>query len=60
MKIYTTILALSLSIMFSACVSSNSNLDELDRMELQDKQMISGQIFRDKQINGEVCHNPSY
>jgi len=60
MRIYTIILTISLSILFNACASSTSNLDELDRMELQDQQMISGQTFRDKQFTGEICPNPNY
>jgi starvation-inducible outer membrane lipoprotein len=60
MKIYTTILVISLSLVLTACASTNSNLDELDRMELEDQMMQSGQTFQQKQLSGEICHNPSY
>jgi len=58
MKIFFTTF---LSILFlMGCASTNSNLDELDRMELQNQMMQSGQTFQQKQLNGEICHNPSY
>jgi cytochrome c556 len=60
LKQYTIIITLFLSVLLSACASTNSNLDELDRMELQDQMMQSGQTFQQKQINGDICHNPSY
>lgn len=42
------------------CASTNSNLDELDRMELQNQMMQSGQTFQMKQITGKFCANPNY
>ena len=54
---FTTFLAI---LFLLGCASSNSNLDELDRMELQNQMMQSGQTFQQKQLNGEICHNPSY
>ena len=60
MKLYTILVTLFLSMVLTACASTNSNLDELDKMELQDQMMQSGQTFQQKQINGDICHNPSY
>ena len=54
------LISIFLMVLLSACASSNSNLDELDRMDLQDQMMQSGQTFQQKQLNGEICHNPSY
>ena len=54
---FTTFLAI---LFLVGCASSNSNLDELDRMELQDEAMISGQAFQMKQITGKFCANPNY
>jgi cytochrome c556 len=60
MKIYTILIALFLSVLLTACATTNSNLDELDRMELEDKQMINGQTFQNKQFMGDICKNPNY
>ena len=54
---FTTFLAI---LFLVGCASTNSNLDEHDRMELQNQMMQSGQTFQQKQLNGEICHNPSY
>jgi len=60
LKLYTILITLFLSVLLTACASTSSNLDELDRMDLQDKEMQSGQTFQQKQINGEICDNPNY
>jgi len=57
-SIFFTIILL---ILFSTgCASINSNLDEFDRMDLQNESMINGQTFQHKQLMGNVCKNPSY
>jgi len=57
----TILLTYILAILFlTGCASSNSNLDELDKMELQDQMMQNGQTFKLKQLKGDFCHNPSY
>ena len=54
------ILSIFSIVFLTSCASTNSNLDELDRMELQDQMIQSGQTFQQKQLSGEICHNPSY
>jgi starvation-inducible outer membrane lipoprotein len=58
--LYKNILIFSIIILLSACASSNKNLDEFDKMDLEDQMKMSGQTFKQKQITGEICHNPSY
>ena len=47
-------------ILLTGCASSNKNLDEFDKMDLEDESMINGQTFQYKQFMGDVCRNPSY
>ena len=61
MKNLLYIFALCLSIvLLTGCASSNKNLDEFDKMDLQDESMINGQTFQHKQFMGDFCKNPSY
>jgi hypothetical protein len=48
-----------LSILLTACASSKQ-LDEFERMDLEDKQMINGSTFQNKQFMGDICKNPNY
>ena len=59
MKIYTITLTMILLILLNACASSKQ-LDEFERMDLEDKQMINGQTFQNKQFMGDICKNPNY
>ena len=47
-------------VLLTGCATRNKNLDEFDKMDLQDEAMINGQTFQNKQFLGDVCKNPNY